>query len=184
MANDEYLCIGAIAGAFGVRGEVRVKSFTGVPEDVFAYSPWRDADGRAMFTVVSYRPVKDGFAAFVDEIATREDAMAAKSTAIYAPRSAMPELEDEEYYHADLIGLRLETLAGAPLGEVRAVQDFGAGDLLDVWNMPGVKQGFYIPFTRAAVPHLDLGRRVARVDPAEAALPETVLAALEATPTE
>ncbi len=162
---DEFVCVGAIAGAFGVRGEVRVKSFTATPEDIFDYAPFTDDAGRVILTVASWRHVKDGFAAYCEEAASREDAMALRSTLLYAPRSRLPGLEEDEFYHADLIGMAVKGLDGASLGEVRAVQNFGAADLLEIWRTPGRKGAWYLPFTREAAPHVDVRAREITIAP-------------------
>jgi 16S rRNA processing protein RimM len=178
---QDLICIGAIAGAFGVRGEMRVKSFTASPEAVFDYQPWLNAEGEPILTLASVRPIKDGFAAFCHEVATREEAMAMKSTALYVPRAAMAAPDEDEFYYADLIGMTAQALDGTPMGTVRSVQDFGATDLLEISGMDGVKETFFIPFTRAGVPHVDMAGRRVMIDPAEAALPEAVLVALAST---
>ncbi len=148
---QDLICVGAIAGAFGVRGEVRVKSFCANPKDIASFSPLSTKDGRG-FEVKITRPVKDGFAARLSGVATREDAEALRGTALFAPRDRLPVLPDDEFYHADLIGLTVVDTGGADLGRVRAVHDFGAGDVLDVQG----KTEHMIPFTRAAVPTVDL----------------------------
>ena len=169
--KSSYVCVGAVAGAFGVRGEVRLKAFTAAPEDLFDYSPFTDQSGRTVLTVASWRHIKDGFAAYCDEVASREEADALKSLRLYAARERLPELDDDEFYHADLIGMPVVDLAGEPLGEVRAVHDFGSGDLLEIWRTPSVKGGWYLPFTREQVPHVDLKAGVITADPAPGFLP-------------
>ena len=158
---DERICVGAIAGAFGVRGEARLKSFCAEPSDLGAYSPLTSEDGRS-FAVKITRPIKGGFAARLSGVRTREDAEALRGTALYAPRDRLPALPDDEFYHTDLIGLTVVDTGGEELGRVRAVHDFGAGDMLDVQG----KMELMIPFTRAAVPTVDLaaGRIVVDVD--------------------
>lgn len=163
--KSKYVCVGAVAGAFGVRGEVRVKSFTETPEDVFDYAPFVDEAGAVVLTIASWRHVKDGFAAYAEEVASREEAMALKSLRLYAPRARLPETEDDEFYHADLIGLPVKTLAGEPLGQVKAVVNYGASDLLEIWRTPGVKGAWLLPFTAEAVPHVDLGAGEIIADP-------------------
>ena len=160
------VCVAAIAGAFGVRGEARVKSFTADPEAFAGYAPLESEDGARRFERVTVtRAVKGGFAARLTGVATREEAEALKGTRLYAPRERLPALPPDEFYHADLIGLEVVDTGGATLGRVRAVQDFGAGDLLEV-AAPGARP-LLLPFTRVAVPTVDLaaGRIVA--DPPE-----------------
>ena len=160
MALDDQICVGAIAGAFGVKGEARIKSFCAEPADIADYSPLSSEDGRS-FALKLGRAVKGGYAARLSGVQTREQAEALKGTRLYAPRERLPALPDDEYYHADLIGLEVIDTGGASLGKVRAVHDFGAGDMLDVL---GAKEHM-IPFTRDAVPTVDLtsGRIIADI---------------------
>ncbi|MEM7742358.1 MAG: ribosome maturation factor RimM [Pseudomonadota bacterium] len=157
-APEDQVCVGAIAGAFGVRGEVRIKSFCAEPEAIAEYSPLAAEDGRS-FDLKLGRAIKDGYAGRLSGVATREDAEALKGTRLYAPRERLPALPNDEYYHADLIGLLVLDTGGATLGRVRGVHDFGAGDVLDVLG----DRELMIPFTRDAVPTVDLstGRIVA-----------------------
>jgi len=160
------VCVGAVAGAFGVRGEVRLKSFTAEPEDVAAYGPLATEDGARTFEVTLVKPVKAGFAARLTGVSTKEQADALRGTRLYAGREALPDPGEEEYYHADLIGLEVRDTGGTLLGRVRAIHDHGAGDLLEIHG-PGLKQTVLLPFTREAVPTVDIagGRIVA--DPPE-----------------
>ena len=158
MSSDR-ICVGAIAGAFGVRGEVRLKSFCSDPRDIAAYGPLTTEDGRRSFAVTLTRPVTGGLGARLSGVATREDAEALKGTTLWAPRDALPSLPDDEFYHADLIGLEVFDTGGASLGRVRAIFDHGAGDILEVVG----KEQLLLPFTKAAVPTVDLtaGRIIA-----------------------
>lgn len=153
-------CVGAIAGAFGVRGEVRLKSFCAVPEDIATYGPLTTEDGARRFAVTLTRPVNGGLGARLTGVETKEQADVLKGVTLWADRAALPALGDDEFYHADLIGLTVADTGGAVLGRVRAIHDHGAGDILEVAGPAGV---LLIPFTRAAVPTVDLaaGRIVA-----------------------
>jgi len=164
--SDDLICVGAIAGAYGVRGELRVKSFCAVPEDIETYRPLTTEDGTKAFHLALIRPVKNGFVARIAEIATKEQADALKGTALFATRAQLPGLPDDEFYHADLIGLAVLDTGGAALGHVKSVVDHGAGDLLEIQRAGGSATVF-LPFTRAAVPTVDLaaGRLIA--DPPE-----------------
>lgn len=153
------VCVGAIAGAFGVRGEARIKSFCAEPADIARYAPLSTEDGRS-FDLKITRPIKEGFAVRLSGVATREEAEALRGTRLYAPRERLPTLPDDEFYHADLIGLTVVDAGGAELGRVRAVHDFGAGDVLEVLG----DREWLIPFTRAAVPTVDLNARRIVVD--------------------
>jgi len=165
------VCVGVIAGAFGVQGEVRLKSFCARAEDIAAYGPLWSEDGARSFTVTLDRPVKNGFAARLSGIATREAAEALRGTRLYADRAALAPLAEDEYYHADLVGLTVVDTGGNLIGTVRAVFDHGAGDLLEI-DAPGLRETVLLPFTREAVPVIDIaaGRIVA--DPPDGLLPE------------
>lgn len=162
----DLVCVGAIAGAFGVRGEVRIKSFCAQPEDIAAYAPLSTEDGARSFTLKITRPVKNGFAARLGGVANKEAADALRGTRLYAPRDRLPTLPDDEFYHTDLIGLTVFDTGGAQLGKVTAVHDHGAGDLLEV-RKPKGSDTFLLPFTSEIVPTVDLatGRLIA--DPPE-----------------
>ena len=107
---DDLVFIAAIAGAHGVKGECKVKSFAGEPDAAFSYGAFRDADGAVLLTPKSWRPVKDGFIVRFAESLTRDQAQALKGTRLHIPRAALPALEDDEFYHADLIGLKVQAL--------------------------------------------------------------------------
>lgn len=159
----DRICVGAIAGAFGVKGEVRVKSFCSEPKDIAGYGPLTTEDGSRSFDVKLTRPVTGGLGARLSGVSTREDAEALKGTTLWAPRDALPSLPDDEFYHADLIGLEVMDTGGRSLGRVWAIYDHGAGDILEVAG----RKTLLLPFTRAVVPTVDLqaGRIVA--DPPE-----------------
>lgn len=165
---DDLICIGAIAGAFGVHGEVRVKSFTAVPEDIADY-PLTTEDGTKRFDLTLSRPVKNGFAARLSGVLTREQADALRGTQLYTPRTALPGLPDDEFYHADLIGLSVYDTGGTLLGQVKSVQNHGATDLLELHGA-GLKGTVFLPFTKAAVPTVDLAARRIVADPPEGLL--------------
>ncbi|KAA0917653.1 ribosome maturation factor RimM [Aquicoccus porphyridii] len=167
----DLICVGAIAGAYGVRGEVRLKSFTADPQAIADYAPLTTADGSRDFTVAILRPVKGGFAARLSGITTKEEADALRGTELYAPRDKLPSLPDDEFYHADLIGLVVFDTGGAELGRVKSVQNHGAGDLLEITG-PGLKDSVLLPFTREAVPTVDLGAGRIVADPPEGLFPD------------
>lgn len=156
---SDKICIGAIAGAFGVHGEVRLKSFTAEAADIASYGPLSTEDGSRQFTIALTRPVTGGIGARLTGIATREEAEALRGTTLWAPRSALPSLPDDEFYHADLIGLEVFDTGGRPLGRVKAIFDHGAGDILEIAATPPL----LLPFTREIVPTVDLaaGRIIA-----------------------
>ncbi len=160
----DRVCVGAIAGAFGVRGEVRLKSFCAEPAAIATYGPLSTEDGRE-FDVTLGRPIAGGIAARLSGVATREAAEALRGQRLYVDRARLPALADDEFYHADLIGLEVRDAGGALLGRVAAVLNHGAGDLLEVRRQGGA--AILLPFTREIVPTVDLaaGRIVA--DPPE-----------------
>jgi 16S rRNA processing protein RimM len=157
---DDLVLVGAIAGAFGVQGEVRLRSFTAQPDAIVDYAPFFHADGRPALTPTAWRPVKDGIAVTAHEVSSREEAMALRNTKLFVPRAALPPAQEDEFYHVDLIGLTIEALDGAPLGRVRAVIP-GPQDLLDIEATPGAKSSWFLPFTIALVPVVDIvGKRL------------------------
>lgn len=164
--KDSVICVGSLSGAYGVRGEVRLKSYCAEPSDIADYNPLSDADGLRQFNVTLVRPIKGGYAARVSGVSTKEDADALRGTDLFTPRDRLPSLPDDEFYHADLIGLDVVDTGGVVLGKVKTVQNHGAGDLLEIHG-PGMKNTVLLPFTQAAVPTVDLagGRIVA--DPPE-----------------
>ena len=162
MSNDK-ICVGAIAGGFGVKGEVRIKSFCAEPADIRKYSPLSDSKN-GTFTMKSIRAIKDGYAARFEEIANKEVADALKGTRLFASREKFPELEEDEYYHSDLIGLMAFDGNGEQIGKVKALQNYGAGDLLELHF--GTKT-VLIPFTRQVVPLVDLASGKIVIDPPE-----------------
>ncbi|MBK0400726.1 16S rRNA processing protein RimM [Limibaculum sp. M0105] len=165
--NEDLICVGAVAGAFGVRGEARLKSFCAEPGAIADYAPLWTEDGREVAVRIT-RPLKGAFAARLSIAATREEAEALKGTRLYARRERLPSLPDDEFYHVDLIGLPVIDAGGAELGRVRAIHDFGAGDILEV-TRPGARP-VLLPFTRAVVPTVDLAAGRIIADPPEGAL--------------
>ena len=151
--KTDLLVIGAIAGAHGMHGEAKVRAF-GDPAMIARYGPFLDPAGKVLFTPKKARH-SGGETVIVafEEPVTREALIAMKGTLLHVPRSALPEPDEDEFYYSDLLGLAVEDLAGEPLGTVKAVNNFGAGDLLEI---AGPQGSWYLPFTREAVPHLDL----------------------------
>jgi 16S rRNA processing protein RimM len=158
----DLVCLGAIAGAWGVQGAVRLKSFCAEPGAIAEYAPLWTEDGRS-YGVTLLKPVAGAFAARLSGVETREAAEALKGTRLHAPRARLPALPDDEFYHADLIGLAVFDTGGAEVGRVRAVMDHGAGDFLEIAR-PG-QTDLLLPFTRAVVPTVDLVARRLIVDP-------------------
>ncbi len=168
----DRICVGAIAGAYGVKGELRIKSFCATPEDIENYTLLWSEDGSRQFALAILRPIKNGFSARIADVATKEEADALRGVNLFADRNQMPSLPDDEFYHADLIDLEVYDTGGVLLGRVKTVQNHGADDLLEL-QLAGTSATTFLPFTKAAVPTVDLtaGRIVA--DPPVGILPET-----------
>jgi 16S rRNA processing protein RimM len=160
--------LGRLGAAHGVRGEIRLQSFTADPSAISTYGTLFDASGARRFVIASLRPLgKDMFVARLEGVRDREAAAALTGVELYLPRAALPEPEEDEFYLADLEGLRAETPAGETLGVVIAVRNFGAGDLLEV-RPPAGGETLLFPFTKAVVPIVDLaGGRVVVEPPLE-----------------
>lgn len=170
--DRQLVCVGEIAAPHGVRGLVRVRSFTLEPDALTAYGPPTDADGRRRFDLTLLSPHRGQWLARIEGVEDRDAAAALRGTRLYVDREALPPPEEDEFYHADLIGLRAEKPDGTPLGMVRAVHDFGAGDVLEIVPPPGSGGAgtLTVPFTERVVPTIDLtGGRVV-VEPPEGLL--------------
>ena len=165
--SDALILVGRVAGAFGVKGEVRITSFTAEPLALVAYKSLLREDGQVALTLTGGRAAKGGVVARAREIATREEAEAARGLKLYIPRAVLPEPEDaDEFYIADLVGLEVVSPDGERLGRVRSVRDFGAGDLLEIEPVAG--ESWWLPFTREAVPQVSIAeRRIVGVRPEE-----------------
>lgn len=163
---SDRICVGGIAGSFGVTGEVRLKSFCADPEAIADYAPLYTEDGAQEFTVNILRPIKNGFAVRLSGIKTKEQADALKGISLYADRDKLPSLPDDEYYHTDLIGLTVFDTGGTELGTVVNVLNHGADDLLEI-QLPGQSDTALLPFTQSAVPTVDLASRRIIADPPE-----------------
>ena len=128
----DKICIGAIAGAFGVKGEVRLKSFTADPEDIARYAPLTSEDGTLSFDVSLIGQTTNALTARLSGIATKEQADALRGTRLFVDRDRLPNLPDDEFYHTDLIGLKVYDTGGTLLGTVKTVLNHGASDLLEI----------------------------------------------------
>jgi 16S rRNA processing protein RimM len=157
---ERRVCVGVIAGAQGVRGAVRVKSFTEDPAALRDFAAITDEAGSPLaLQVMEVRPRM--VVARIDGVSDRDAAAALRGTKLYLDRTALPEPAKEEFYHADLIGLACETPSGENLGRVKAIHDFGAGDVIEIDGFDAM-----IPFTLSAVPKVDLaGERLVVIPP-------------------
>ncbi|MBX9615816.1 MAG: ribosome maturation factor RimM [Caulobacteraceae bacterium] len=155
MTASRLILVGHVAGGFGVKGEVKITAYTADPLALTAYGPLLRADGSPGLTLIQTRATKDGVVGRAKEIATKEEADALRNLKLYVPRDAFPEPEEDEFYLADLVGVEARDPDGVVLGTVRAVQNFGADDMLEIAPAAGGPTWF-LPFTRACVPDLHL----------------------------
>ena len=153
------ICVARIGAAHGVRGAVKLWTFTEDPLAVKDYGPLMTKDGARQFELAQVREAKDHLVVTLKGIATRDDAERLNGIELYVPRDRLPETDDDEYYHADLIGLAAVNAADEPLGRVIAIHNFGAGDIIEIAPAKGATM--LLPFTNAVVPTVDLaGGRV------------------------
>ncbi len=161
----ERICIAQVGGAHGVRGEVKLKSFTADPMAVKDYGPLMSEDGSASFEIETVRPAKRHLVARFRGVADRDAAERLANVRLFVPRERLPPPAADEFYHVDLIGLAAVTADGAEVGTVVAVHDFGAGDILELRPRSGGKT-IMLPFAAAFVPVVDIaGGRVVVVPP-------------------
>lgn len=172
--QDKRVCLGVISGASGVQGEVKIKPYTGAPEDVGAYGPvdlvGESGDAQTGVGIKIVRFAKDAVVARLEGVSDRDAAEALRGLELYVARAMLPGEEEDEYYHGDLVGLTVEDLEGATLGTVMAVYDFGAGEMLEV----NLKAGgiAMLPYTKAAVREVLIGEGRIIADPPDGVLPE------------
>ncbi len=170
-ARPRLVCVGEIASAHGVRGQLKLRCFTAHPESILAYGPLLDEQGRELLRARIVGRWKSGVIVEAEGIGDRTAAELLRGRKLYVPRERLPALEEDEFYHVDLIGLEAVGPGGEPLGRVLAVQDFGAGELLEI----GAERGhsFMVRFTRETVPEIDLehGRITVRPPPEAAPTP-------------
>lgn len=174
VPHSDRLVLGVITAAHGVRGLVRVKSFTEVPEDLVAYGVLTDAATGRDVNLELKGTVKGQLLAQIDGIADRNAAAALKGVELTVARGQLPDVNGD-FYVADLIGLAARDETGAALGRVVAVHDFGAGDVLEIAPdgvKPGAPETIYVPFTEDAVPTVDLDARIVEVAALEVVEPE------------
>ena len=161
-----------MASAHGIRGDVVVRAHTGDPADVGAYGPLTDATGKRTFAMSAVRVTPKGVVVHFKGIDDRNAAEALRGLELYVERSALPPAEDGAFYHVDLVGLRAGGLDGTALGTVVAVQNFGAGELLELQPLT-TGETVYVPFTDAYVPSVDItGGRVVVIMPEMIGEPE------------
>lgn len=168
MTKSKRVVLGRITGAHGIQGEVKLQSFTSDPEAIAGYGPLDSSAGGSL-SIKSLKPLKGGFRARLDGVDDRNAAEALKGVELSISRDRLPEADEDEVYHADLIGLAACDRDGKPLGEVVAVLDFGAGELLEL-KLPSVKATVLVPFNVDAVPEIDLDTDHLVINPPEGLL--------------
>ena len=161
------ILLGVVGGAHGIKGEVRIKSFTEDPTDIKAYGPLFDAKGNK-YTIRTARIQKNVVVVTINEISDRNGAELLNGTELFVDRSALPEDDEDEFYQSDIVGMAVESVEGTAIGTVIAFHDFGAGEVIEI--KPERGSSVMIPFSEAAVPDIDVERRVMIVEPLAAGL--------------
>lgn len=162
---SDRVCIAALAGAFGVRGEMRLKAFTSEPEDVASYGNVSIEDGKKDFAItLTGQTTKGALVVRLSGVATKEQADALRGTRLYVERERLPDLPDDEFYHTDLIGLEVFDTGGVALGFVKSVLNHGASDILEV-QVQGGSATVLLPFTQEAVPTVNIKAKRIVADP-------------------
>lgn len=169
----DRIVVGTLGGAFGVAGEVRLKSFCADPEAIGDYAPLSTEDGKTFPMLVLTGRINGGFTARVQGIDSKEDADALRNVQLFAQRANLPNLPDDEYYYSDLAGLTVLDTGSQVLGTVKLVVNHGAGDLLEI-QLPGQSETVLLPFTTANVPTVDLATSRIIADPPEGIFPEAL----------
>ena len=162
---SDLVCVGQIAGSFGVRGDVRLKSFCAQPEAIAAYAPLVTEEGRS-FDLTLNGAIKNGFSVRLSGVETKEQGDALKGVRLFAPRVRLPDPDEDEFYYADLIGLMVVDTGGTIVGKVKTVVEQGPGDLLEI-AADGQTEAVLLPFTQAFVPTVDLTAGRIIIDPPE-----------------
>jgi 16S rRNA processing protein RimM len=166
MSSDDApnrICVGRIASAHGVQGLIRINSYTEEPRDVAAYGPVTDEDGERMFELEVKRMTKTQVLVRIKGVMDRNAAEALRGIRLYVSRDVLPPPADDEFYWEDLVGLAAQTVDGKSLGSVLSVQEFGAGEMLEIGSRNGGTT--LVPFTRDIVPQVDLQAAKIVIDP-------------------
>jgi 16S rRNA processing protein RimM len=164
--GQNRICVAQIGAAHGIRGEVRLRAFARDPEGLMRYGPLVTEDGTRTILIESLRPAKDGFVARLAGVDDRNGAEALRNVELYVTRAQLPPAEEDEFYLADLVGLAAVHVDGTPLGRIVSVPNYGAGDLLEIAPEEGGAP-VLVPFTKRAVPQVDLAQGRVTVDPPE-----------------
>ena len=161
--RDARICVARIGAAHGVRGEVRLWPFTEDPLAVTRYGALETKDGARRLEIAGARVAKDHLVARIKGVDTRDDAETLNGVELYVARARLPKTNADEFYHTDLIGLAAVSLSGDTLGKVVAVHNYGAGDILEIAPPQGAT--WLLPFSNAAVPHVDVSGGTLTIDP-------------------
>jgi len=161
---NKAICVAVFTGSFGVRGEARVKSFCAEPTAFADYGSLKDEKGQKTYDLSITRPVKGGFAVRVKGVTQKEAADKLRGVKLFADRSALPSLPDDEFYHTDLMGLHVFDTGGVEIGRVKAVLENPGGDLLEIIG-PAIEGTKLLPFTQEIVPTIDLAAKRIIIDP-------------------
>jgi 16S rRNA processing protein RimM len=168
----KLVAVAQVAGAFGVKGEAKIRSFTEDPEACFSFGPLLDEAGNTILTPIRHRPLGDLFGVTAKESRQREEWEAMKGALLHVPREAMPAADENEIYVSDLIGMDVVHTDGRVLGKVKSAQNFGAGDLIEI--SPPAGDSYYLPFTEETFPEIDVAARRLVATPDEELLPENL----------
>ncbi len=164
--SDRLLLVARVAGAFGIKGDVRITTFTEDPLALGRYRDLRREDGSPGLVLSAVRVTKGGVIARAAGVDNRDQAEILRGLKLFVARESLPAPDEDEFYLADLIGLSVETREGDVLGRIKAINDFGAGDLLEI--QPPAGPSWWLPFTRANVPEVLLQEsRVIAIRPEE-----------------
>lgn len=164
MQNSRLIPLGVIGAPHGIRGQVKIRSFTADPEDITSYGPLCDKTGKTYNITVTGK-TKDALIATIAGITTPEDAQKFRNIELCVPRSALPKPKKNVYYYEDLAGLAVLTQDGQPFGTIMAVHNYGAGDLVEV-KLTNAKEELF-PFTKAIFPEIDVEKGTAVILPPE-----------------
>jgi len=168
--DEDRVCLGAIAGVHGVKGLVRLKSFTSDPKDIASYGPLEDERGSRLFEIAVMGASRGALIARIEDVVDRDAAERLKGEKLYVKRAKLPPAGDGEFYQFDLVGLEARLEDGSMLGRVAAVFDFGGGTNLEIARAGG--GSVMVPFTSRIVPKVDLSAGQLTVAPPEGLLEE------------
>lgn len=160
--GNALICMAEVVGVHGLKGMLKIKVFSDAPEKLMDYMPLCDAAGKKKFDFLTFQPHKNIYLVTVDGVHDRDAAEKLRGTKLYVPREHLPEIKDKNtYYHTDLVGLAAKDAEGSPLGKIIRVANFGAGDLLEIKPISGAS--YFVPFTKAVVPEVNIEMREATV---------------------